>query len=114
MPIEEARFRQIVATALKELSRQVDLLDTDAFDSKFTEGVFQIDWESGAVFVLSQQVPVRELWLSAFSRAWHFSYAEGAWSERDSQEPLDRVLSAHFSRQLGRPIVITNPGPASA
>jgi len=114
MLIEESRFRQIVTSALKDLSTQVDKLDTDAFDSKYTEGVFQIDWEGGGVFVLSQQVPVRELWLSAFSRAWHFTYADGVWSERDTEEPLHTVLSAHFSKRMGRPVVITNPGPRSA
>jgi iron donor protein CyaY len=112
MQIEEPRFRQIVAAALKNISRQVDAIDSDDLDPKLTDGVFQVDFESGGVFVLSQQVPVRELWLSAFSRAWHFRWADGAWTERDTREPLEKVLSDAFTKRLGKTTVITNPGPA--
>jgi CyaY protein len=111
MQIEEPRFRQIVASALKNLSAQVDAIDSDDLDFKLTDGVFQVEFESGGVFVLSQQVPVRELWLSAFSRAWHFRHADGAWKERDSGEPLEKVLSEAFTKRLGKAIVIRNPGP---
>ena len=44
---------------------------TDDLDARISDGVFQVDFEGGGTFVLSQQVPVRELWLSAFARAWH-------------------------------------------
>jgi iron donor protein CyaY len=112
MSIDEPRFRQIVASALKDLWKQVDAIDSDDLDAKLTEGVFQVDFEAGGVFVLSQQVPVRELWLSAFSKAWHFTWGEGAWRERDSGQPLEAVLSELFTRKLGQPVTIRNPGPA--
>lgn len=110
--IEETRFRQIVAHALRELSAQVDEIPSDAFDSRLADGVFQVEWEEGGVFVLSQQVPVRELWLSAFSRAWHFQWVDGRWLERDSNEPMADILTEHFSRKLGKPYPIRDPGPA--
>jgi iron donor protein CyaY len=109
--IDEARFRQIVSSALANLSRQIDALDSDAFDSKTTEGVFQVDFEGGVVIVLSQQVPVRELWLSAFSKAWHFRWSEVGWLERDSGERLEAVVGAHLARGLGKPVRIEDPGP---
>lgn len=110
----EAQFRRVVDRALRELFRQLDTIDSDAFDTKITDGVLQVDFEEGGVFVLSQQVPVRELWLSAFSRAWHFRWDAGRWVERDSGEPLEAVLSAHFTKRLGTPIRVTDPGPAGA
>ncbi|MFZ5477267.1 MAG: iron donor protein CyaY [Myxococcota bacterium] len=112
MSIEEPRFRQIVASALKDLAKQVDAIDSDDFDAKLTEGVLQVDFEAGGVFVLSQQVPVRELWLSAFSKAWHFRWAEGGWRERDTGEPLEKVLTELFTRKMGQAIALRNPGPA--
>ena len=112
MQIEEPRFRQIVATALKNLAGQVDRVENDEIDAKLSDGVLQVEFESGGVFVLSQQVPVRELWLSAFSRAWHFRYDAGAWPERDTGEPLEAVLTAIFTRKLGAPVPFSNPGPA--
>ena len=109
--MDEQKFRAIVSTAIADLFRQLDAIDADGFDARVSDGVLQVDFEGGGVFVLSQQVPVRELWLSAFSRAWHFTYADGAWKERDSGEALDALLSAHFTRRLGRPTTIRNPGP---
>ena len=111
MHIEEPRFRQIVASALKNLSAQVDGIDSDDLDFKLTDGVFQVEFESGGVFVLSQQVPVRELWLSAFSRAWHFRWADNAWTERDTGERLEKVLTDAFTKRLGKATTIRNPGP---
>jgi len=113
MHIEEHHFRQIVVTALRNIAREVDVIDSDDLDPKLTDGVFQVDFETGGVFVLSQQVPVRELWLSAFSKAWHFRYESGAWFERDTNEPLEKVLSALFTKRLGKPITLSNPGPAA-
>lgn len=108
--MEESSFRQIVAAALKALMRQVDPLAEEEMDVKLTDGVLQIDFEGGGTFVLSQQVPVRELWLSAFSRAWHFRYADGQWRERDAGTPLEQVLSELFTKKMGQPITIKNPG----
>jgi CyaY protein len=110
MSTDETDFRHLVASALKNLSQQVDAIDSDDFDSRLADGVFQVDWEEGGTFVLSQQVPVRELWLSAFSKAWHFRHGDGGWKERDSGEPLEKILSAHFTKRMGRPVVIRSPG----
>lgn len=112
MQPDEQRFRQIVADALRNLSRQVDAIESDDLEGKLTDGVLQVDFEAGGVFVLSQQVPTRELWLSAMSKAWHFGYADGRWTERDSGEPLEAVLSSLFTRKLGSNVQIQGPGPA--
>jgi iron donor protein CyaY len=108
---EESRFRQSVGAALRHLSNQVDAIDSDDFDSRTSDGVFQIDFEGGGTFVLSQQVPVRELWLSAFARAWHFRIVDGGWRERDTGEALESVLGAIFSKRMGRTIAFQAPSP---
>lgn len=99
--MDEPGFRLLVAAKIKDIARQIDTFDTDAFDWKLTEGVLSVEFEAGGVFVLSQQVPVRELWLSAFSRAWHFGWREDRWVERDSAVPMDVVLTELFTRKLG-------------
>lgn len=110
-PMDEAPFRQAVSAALRNLAKQVDGIDRDDFDSRLSDGVFQVDFEAGGTFVLSQQVPTRELWLSANSRAWHFRLEGPDWLERDTSERLDAVLTSLFSGKLGQPIRIVNPGP---
>jgi iron donor protein CyaY len=103
--MEESTFRQTVEAILKNLLKQLDRLDEgEEMDIKISDGVLQVDFEKGGTFVLSQQVPVRELWLSAFSRAWHFKTSGSGWSERDTGEDLNEVLSSLFSRKLGREI----------
>lgn len=104
MSPDEPAFRSVVSDALRDLSQQVDRIESDAFETRNSDGVFQVDFEGGGVFVLSQQVPVRELWLSAFSKAWHFRHVDGAWRERDTGEPLEEVLGGHFTRKLGQPV----------
>ncbi len=98
--MDEATFRQDVATVIRSLGQQLDLVDTDDMDWKLTEGVLTVEFEGGGVFVLSQQVPTRELWLSAYSRAWHFDRRDGAWLERDTRVRMDAVLSDLFTRRL--------------
>ena len=110
--MEESKFRQVVASALSALAADVDLVESDDVDYKLSDGVLTVEFESGGVFVLSQQVPVRELWLSAFSRAWHFRHNDAGWTERDDGEPLEAVLSALFQRKLGMSVTIRNPDAA--
>lgn len=98
--IEESAFRLQVQAALKHLASHIDTVESDDLDWKLSEGVLTVEFESGGVFVLSQQVPVRELWLSAYSRAWHFRNIDGAWLERDTNEPMVAVLSTIFTRKL--------------
>ena len=105
----DTEFRQTVSETLRNLLAQFDDIDSDDLDNRCIEGVLQTDFETGGVFVLSQQVPVHELWLSAFSRAWHFKRTEDGWVERDTQEPLQAVLSANFTKRLGKPIQIRSP-----
>lgn len=103
---DEATFRQAVAAVIKGLGAQLDTLETDDLDWKLTDGVLTAEFESGGVFVLSQQVPTRELWLSAYSHAWHFDQRDGVWRERDTREPMEQVLGALFTRKLGLPVTL--------
>jgi iron donor protein CyaY len=101
MSLDETTFRRIVTDALRQLSRRIDAIESDAFDARLSDGVLQVDFEVGGTFVLSQQVPVRELWLSAFSRAWHFCWSDAGWTERDTGVPLEDVLSVIWQKKLG-------------
>lgn len=97
---DERHFRGEVASALKSILAQLDEVDTDDMDARLSEGNLAVSFESGGTFVLSQQTPTRELWLSANLRAWHFRQVEGRWLERDSGEPMAELLSRLFSDKL--------------
>ena len=105
---DDSAFRAEVGRVLDALLEQIDGLDCDAaddLDPRLTPGNLQVTFEdTGAVFVLSQQTPTHELWLSANLSAWHFVRAESGWIERDTGESMVVLLSRLFSEKLGEAV----------
>lgn len=99
-------FRHAVEALLQALLDQVDAIDTDLIDPSLTPGTLTIRFEDGAVFLLSQQTPTHELWLSAERKAWHFVREGGRWIERDSAEALATVLGGLMGQRLGAPVLL--------
>jgi len=102
--MDESEFRDAVKKVLNALLDQVDIIDSDEHDPSLSGGNLHVAFEDGSTFVLSQQPPTREIWLSANFTAWHFLKKDGAWVERDSAEPMLDVLSTLFSDKLGMDI----------
>jgi iron donor protein CyaY len=101
MDVNEAAFRKLVGEALRDLFVQIDDLETDDLDVRMADGVVDTRFEDDSAVVLSQQVPAKELWLSANWKAWHFVFREGIWLERDSAKPMLPLLSGIFEEKLG-------------
>ncbi len=101
---DERSFRAEVSRTLGALIRQLDELDTDELDARLSEGNLTSTFEGGGTFMLSQQTPTRELWLSANLRAWHFRWAGAGWVERDTGEALSDVLGHLYTEKLGFPV----------
>ena len=105
--MDESEFRDAVKTVLHSLLNQVDTIDSDEHDPSLSGGNLHVAFEDGSTFVLSQQPPTREIWLSANFTAWHFLKNDENWVERDSGEPMLDVLSTLFSDKLGMDIRFT-------
>lgn len=105
---DDAAFRAEVGRVLDSLLEQIDGLECDAaddLDPRLTPGNLQVTFEdTGAVFVLSQQTPTHELWLSANLSAWHFVRSGVAWIERDTGESMVDLLGRLFSEKLGETV----------
>ncbi len=101
---DEMSFRKAVKTVLISLLDQVDEIDSDDHDPSMTDGNLKVVFEDGGTFILSQQPPTLEFWLSANFSAWHFIRSDGEWIERDTSEPMLKVLSTLFSDKLGMDI----------
>ena len=104
---EEGPFRGAVKTALVSLLDQIDQIESDEHDPSMTDGNLKVVFEDDSTFILSQQPPTREFWLSANFTAWHFVCSGGTWVERDSAEPMTAVLSKLFSDKLQMNIRLT-------
>ncbi len=101
---DERAFRAEVSRTLGALIRQLDDVESDDLDARLSEGNLTTTFEQGGTFMLSQQTPTRELWLSANMRAWHFRWAGAGWVERDTGEPLAQILGQLYSEKLGFPV----------
>ncbi len=101
---DDSAFRRAVTDTLSTLLDQLDEIDAD-IDPRLTPGNLSVVFEDDdSTFVLSQQTPTHELWLSANLRAWHFRFVAGAWQERDTAEDMHALLSGLFSAKLGQPV----------
>jgi len=97
----DTEFRHAVESLLGQLLEQLDTVESDDIDAMMTPGNLILKFEEGSTFVLSQQTPTHELWLSANLTAWHFVHEGGAWVERDSGEALPGLLAHLVSGKLG-------------
>ena len=93
-------FRKESEALLERLLQQLDEIDYDEFEPRYTSGSLNVQFDDGAVVMLSMQTPTHELWLSANYTAWHFLCVEGQWVERDTSEPMLEVLSAILSEKV--------------
>ena len=68
--MEEQTFRRQVGAALRNLAQQVDRIESDDFDSKLSEGVFQIDFANGSStnsIFLARYNNTNDLYLQVFN-----------------------------------------------
>lgn len=100
----ETDFRHAVEALLAGMLVDLDQLETDELDPALTPGNLTLRFDSGATFILSQQTPTHELWLSANLRAWHFVREDGTWVERDSGEDMLGLLGRLVGEKLRLPV----------
>jgi iron-sulfur cluster assembly protein CyaY len=81
--MSESDFRRLAKTAYDRIESRFDDVDPDEVECEVAQGALTLTMADGARWVLSQQPPVRQLWLAVASkgRAYHFDYdtASGRW-----------------------------------
>jgi len=96
----DAVFRKEAEEVLEHLLQQLDEIDYDEFEPRYTSGSLSLQFDNGSVVMLSMQTPTHELWLSANYTAWHFLCTKGQWIERDTSESMLTILSAIISEKV--------------
>ncbi|HKJ00394.1 MAG TPA: iron donor protein CyaY [bacterium] len=76
----ESEFRQLAKAVYDRIEAQFDEVDPDDVECEVAQGALTLTLADGARWVLSQQPPVRQLWLAVASkgRAYHFDYEPGS------------------------------------
>ncbi len=101
---DDGAFRRAAAHILEGLIDEIDEIEAD-LDPRITPGSLHVSFEDdGSVFVLSQQTPTHELWLSANLTAWHFFFDGVHWVERDSGKDMLAILGGLFSGKVGHTV----------
>ena len=101
---DDGQYRAAVDAVLSRLIDEIDEIDAE-IDARLMPGNLQVVFEDdGSTFILSQQTPTHELWLSANLRAWHFRHRSGLWVERDSGEPMLPLLEGLFSEKTSQSV----------
>ena len=108
---EDSDFRLAVqdiyeslADQLEEILEQLEeskTIEADSFEPQLAAGSLSVVFEDGAVFMLSQQTPTHEIWLSANYTAWHFLCESGQWIERDTGIVMIDILAQLLSEKIG-------------
>ncbi|HEX9842139.1 MAG TPA: iron donor protein CyaY [bacterium] len=90
--MSESEFRQLAKAIYDRIEAEFDEVDPDQVECEVAQGALTLTLADGARWVLSQQPPVRQLWLAVASkgRAYHFDYdaASGSWRD-DKGEGLE-------------------------
>jgi iron donor protein CyaY len=75
------------------------------FDPDMEQGALTITFEKPpARFVVSPQAPVQQLWVSANSRSFKFSWNGSAFALADTGETIKEMLSKAISGRLGKTV----------
>ena len=72
----ETEFRELARAAYDQIEAPFEDIDPDLIECTVAQGALTLTLPNGARWVLSQQPPVRQLWLAVASlgKAHHFNY----------------------------------------
>lgn len=97
MPLDEKQFDKLAAATFERVFAAFDDVDPDEVETVPSAGVIKFDFQGARrAWVLSTQRAVRQLWLAAEQKAWHFAHQgdadEQAWFEHKSGVELFATL----------------------
>jgi CyaY protein len=99
----EEEFRPLANAVIERVRGAVDAHDPDVVEGVMEAGVLKIVFgaSAGPPFVLNMQPPLRELWLAADRRAWHFKFDGARWLEKKNGDELFATLTALVRARAG-------------
>ncbi|MBI3991683.1 MAG: iron donor protein CyaY [Candidatus Lambdaproteobacteria bacterium] len=99
--MSESEFRTLAGKIYARIDKAFEAVDPDDAECEISQGALTISLPDGAKWILSQQPPVRQLWLAVASlgRAYHFDYdtVRDVWIDDKAPE---RELISHLSTLL--------------
>jgi CyaY protein len=104
--MNDSEFRELSDACLLRVAKWLEGLDPDEVDYSTGDGVVTIEFSGGAKFILSRQSQMKQMWLAAGARGFHYNRdaARATWlDDKDGHELYPR-LAEKVSEQLGHPV----------
>ena len=104
--MDDNEFLARADQCLGKVAKWLENFDPDEVDYTAGDGVLTIEFPAGAKFILSRQSQMKQMWLAAGARAFHYNWdaASDRWlDDRDAHELFAR-LAESISEQLGHPV----------
>jgi CyaY protein len=79
--MDESTYQQLADKTFRVIVDAFESVDTDLVDCEIAGDVVTLTFAGGKRCIINTQRPVRQIWLAANARAWHFSWDEagGRW-----------------------------------
>lgn len=103
--MDEQRYTHLADAVFRRVQDALTDVDVDEIDSDFAGDVLTITFKNGVRCVLNTQRPVRQMWLAAKARAWHFSYdvdGDRWFEDKHPEVELFSTLATIIREQSGR------------
>jgi CyaY protein len=78
MRMDESSYQKLADQTFRAIGDAFEHVDPDQVDCEIAGDVVTLTLPGGKRCIVNTQRPVRQIWLAANARAWHFSWDEGA------------------------------------
>ena len=95
-----AAYYDLIEDTFDRVESLLEALEDDP-DISVAEGVINVTFENGVVFVLSRQPPTEQLWLATPGGGFHYEWREGSWIDTKTGESFETVLVRELAEHTG-------------
>lgn len=92
-PMDESRYLKLADETFRRIADAFENVDPDAAECDVAGDVVTITMRGGKKCIVNTQRPVRQIWLAAAARAWHFSWDEAALRWLDDKGRGDELFA---------------------
>ena len=98
------QYYERIDETFEEVESKLEELESDP-DIASAEGVLNVTFSNGVVFVLSRQPAVEQLWLATPGGGFHFVWrdVDEEWFDTKTNEGFRQLLSRELSEHTGEP-----------
>ena len=93
-------YYELIETTFEQVENALEALPDD-IDIRSAEGVINVTFENGVVFVLSRQPPTEQLWLATPGGGFHYEWRQGGLTDTKSGEIFQAVLERELAEHTG-------------